>query len=231
MIKYLFLLIFSVSIFTARGQCSRQDLLIPIDEPEVYPVEGTAVLQFELDGTKQVIFQENFATIQGLELRVFLSTTERLEQGGTELEITTEPLQDDNGGQDMGDPITGLKIFELPEDVELTDFDYIIIQCVQADVLWGRATLGALEGADCSLLNLEDNTIATTTIFPNPTNDIINISSPTQNIEVALYDTLGKKILEQTGTQTIDLSNVLPGVYFVQLIEGEKKKTLKIIRQ
>ena len=229
--KPIFLLLFFTSILTVQGQCGRQDSLIPIDEPEVYPVEGTAVMQFEIDGTKQVIFEDNFATIQGLELRVFLSTTERLDQGGSELEITTEPLQDDNGGQDMGDPITGLKIFDLPQDIGLSDYDYVIIQCVQADVLWGRATLGALEGADCSVLNLEDNTIATTTIFPNPTNDIINISSQTQNIEVALYDTLGKKVFEQTGTQTIDLSNVLPGVYFIQFIEGEKKRTLKIIRQ
>lgn len=229
--KYTFLLLFFASFLTIQAQCGRQDTLIAIDDPELYPVTGTALMQFETDGTKQVIFQEDFATVQGIELRVFLCTTERLNQGGTELEISTEPLQDDNGGQDTGDPITGLKIFDVPENVALSDFDYVIIQCVQADVLWGRATLGEPEGADCDALNLEDNLITQTTVFPNPAQNTLHISSTANNIQVELFDTLGRKVHAQSGTETISLTRFLPGVYFAQLTQGKQQRTIKVIKQ
>lgn len=229
--KHILLLVLFTSVLSVNAQCLRQDTFTAIDEPDQYPIEGTVVMQFETDGSKQVVFQEDFATVQGLELRVFLSTTERLAQGGTEIEISTEPLQDDNGGQDMGDLITGMKIFDIPDTIGLEDFDYVIVQCVQADVLWGRAFLGELEGEDCATLSLEETNLLQTQLYPNPATTSLHITSPTENIEVAMYDTLGRKIYSQTGTQVMDISNFKSGVYFVQLTEGEKQRTIKVIRQ
>ena len=202
-----------------------------IDEPEVYPVTGTALIEFTVEGTKQVIFQEDFETIQGLELRVFLSTTPRLDQGGIEQEVTTEPLQDDNGGQDMGDVISGFKSFTMSEDTELSDFQYIIIQCVQADVLWGRASLGEAQGADCESLSTEETSLVNAGIFPNPATTVLHINNGAQLSEINIFDLLGKKVYSQKGTGDINLEKLLPGVYLVRLIEQEKQQTVKLIIQ
>lgn len=217
-----------------QAQCSREGSLEAIDDPAQYPVEGTASILFQTDGTKQVFFADDFATVQGIELRVFLTTTERLGQGGTELQVTTEPLQDDNGGQDMNDPITGMKVFDVPSGVNLSDFDYIIIQCVQADVLWGRASLGANQGADCNTLSTEDRPFDTVAITPNPMRDQFTISGlTTQDTQIAIFDILGKRVHTQQNVtnQTINVSSLKTGIYMMTMISGDQKTTRKLIIQ
>ncbi len=217
-----------------QAQCFREGTLAAVDDPEDYPVEGTAFLRFETDGTKQVIFADDFATVQGIELRVFLSTTERLNQGGTELQVTTEPLQDDNGGQDMNDPITGMKTFDVPDSVNLGDFSYIIIQCVQADVLWGRTTLGQNEGADCATLAVENNAFDTMSITPNPMRDQFSIAGLTnQEAEIAIFDILGKRVYtqQQVTNQTIHIPSLRAGMYIMTISSGGQKTTRKLIVQ
>lgn len=217
-----------------QAQCFREGALAAVDDPDDYPVEGTASIRFETDGTKQVIFADDFATVQGIELRVFLTTTERLDQGGTEIQVTTEPLQDDNGGQDMNDPITGMKVFDVPDSVNLGDFSYIIIQCVQADVLWGRATLGENEGADCATLAVENNAFDTVNITPNPMRDQFSISGlTTQNNDIVIYDVIGKQVHAQQNitNQSIYVPTLKTGLYIMTISSGDQKTTRKLIVQ
>ncbi|MFC4634760.1 T9SS type A sorting domain-containing protein [Dokdonia ponticola] len=218
----------------AHAQCFREGAFAAIDDPAQYPVSGTGSILFETDGTKQVVFGDDFSTVQGIELRVYLSTTERLNQGGTELEVTTEPLQDDNGGQDTNDPITGMKTFDVPDSVNLGDFSYIIIQCVQADVLWGRVDLGENEGADCSTLAIENNAFDTVNITPNPMRDQFSISGlTTQEAEIAIFDILGKRVYtqQQVTNQMINISSLRAGIYIMTISSGDQKATRKLIVQ
>ncbi|MFT5892718.1 MAG: hypothetical protein ACI9Y7_002830 [Dokdonia sp.] len=217
-----------------HAQCSREGAFAAIDDPAQYPVAGTGSILFETDGTKQVVFADDFVTVQGIELRVFLTTTERLDQGGTELEVTTEPLQDDNGGQDMNDPITGMKVFDVPDSVNLGDFSYIIIQCVQADVLWGRVELGQNEGADCATLTIESSTFDNVNIAPNPMRDQFSISGlTTQNNEIVIYDVVGKRVHAQQNitNQSIYVPTLKTGLYIMTISSGDQKTTRKLIVQ
>ena len=61
-------------------------------------------------------------------------------------------------------------------------------------------------------------------IFPNPTNDIINlnISEPTH---IELYDILGNKLFEKFSTR-LDLSDLSPGVYYIKY-SGQTKMVVK----
>lgn len=217
-----------------HAQCSREGAFAAIDDPDQYPVEGTGSILFQTDGTKQVVFADDFATVQGIELRVFLTTTERLGQGGTEIQVTTEPLQDDNGGQDMNDPITGMKTFDVPDSVNLGDFSYIIIQCVQADVLWGRVELGQNEGTDCATLAVENSVFDTMNIAPNPMRDQFSISGlTTQEAEITIFDMLGKSVYtqQQVTNQTIHISSLKAGIYIMTISSGDQKTTRKLIVQ
>lgn len=228
----LFLALFAFSTIS-QAQCSREDQFEAIDDPGQYPVSGTASLEFQTDGTKQVIFADDFATVQGIELRVFLSSTPRLAQGGNELEVTTEPLQDDNGGQDMNDPITGMKTFDVPASVNLSDFDYIIIQCVQADVLWGRADLGANQGPDCSTLSVAQNTLDQLNVYPNPARNNFSISGLQNPAEIAIFDTLGKRVLAQqlSNTSPVSVTDLKAGLYLIRITSQGQQITQKLIIQ
>jgi hypothetical protein len=228
----LFLAIFAFTTIS-QAQCSREDQFEAIDDPAQYPVSGTASLEFQTDGSKQVVFADDFVTVQGIELRVFLSSTPRLAQGGSEIEVTTEPLQDDNGGQDMNDPITGMKTFDVPASVNLSDFDYIIIQCVQADVLWGRADLGSNQGPDCSTLGVIENNLDQVNVYPNPASDNFSISGLQNPAEIAIFDVLGKRVLAQqiSGVNPVNVTDLKAGLYLLRIMSQGQQITQKLIIQ
>jgi hypothetical protein len=51
-----------------------------------------------------------------------------------------------------------------------------------------------------------------------------------QNKEVAIYDVLGKKVLQSTMTsKELNVSSLSPGVYIIKIKEGEATATRKLI--
>lgn len=62
----------------------------------------------------------------------------------------------------------------------------------------------------------EQSTTNSLSIFPNPSKGVVQISSYETNIHVSVYDNSGKLILE-SNSKTIDLSNEMKGVYTLKL--------------
>lgn len=70
-------------------------------------------------------------------------------------------------------------------------------------------------------------------IYPNPSNGIFTIKS-TENIEVSVFDMLGKLIMtRKLGLESsIDLSQYRDGVYILRIINSDKKEqTYKLIKK
>lgn len=68
--------------------------------------------------------------------------------------------------------------------------------------------------------------------YPNPvSNGKVYISSKSmQNKEVAIYDVLGKKVLQSTmTTKELNVSSLSPGVYIIKIKEAEATVTRKLI--
>lgn len=61
------------------------------------------------------------------------------------------------------------------------------------------------------------------TLYPNPTSGIVYLSRP---VSFVLYNSLGKKCLEGSGQNVVDLSSLPDGVYFMLTSEGEKRKII-----
>jgi uncharacterized repeat protein (TIGR03803 family) len=82
-----------------------------------------------------------------------------------------------------------------------------------------------------STLGVSDNSISNLDIkiYPNPTNDILNIKSefPIDNIEI--YSVLGKKIFEIKNTSLIDLGLLSSGVYIVKVFSNNTFISKKIL--
>lgn len=89
------------------------------------------------------------------------------------------------------------------------------------------------------------------TIFPNPTQDVLNIRTSTfENVTYTLYDAQGKLVMQNilSAEQTpIQVSQLAPGAYSLELIfedgnkgslswtpqsiaEGSKRKTFKLVK-
>ncbi len=92
------------------------------------------------------------------------------------------------------------------------------------DVISDAATLNVTT----AVLDLEK---AGVSIVPNPAKDYIHIINKGNKIDrVTIYNTSGKKILEQTkNIDRIDISNINTGVYFVKVVQGKDVGLVRIL--
>ena len=67
-------------------------------------------------------------------------------------------------------------------------------------------------------------------LFPNPTNDIVNIASNLQ-INAVVYNALGQPILQKSNARQIDMSGFESGIYNLILTHNDLQFTKKIIKQ
>ncbi len=81
-------------------------------------------------------------------------------------------------------------------------------------------------------LATSDFDAATFTIYPNPTTTLLYISlNDTNNVkEVAVYNTLGQKLLTTINTNTIDVSTLSQGTYLISVETDNGKVTQQFIK-
>ena len=86
------------------------------------------------------------------------------------------------------------------------------------------------------VLSVDQEDFNQTSIFPNPFNDVINISSTKKIVRTHIVDILGKTVLNiedtSNGISKIDVSNFSNGMYFVRLeSDSNEVKTIKLIKE
>ena len=75
--------------------------------------------------------------------------------------------------------------------------------------------------------DLDENII----IYPNPTEDILFISGNENELEVSIYDLLGKRVMKVSVINRIDISLLSIGTYLVYINNGTKVSQYKIIKK
>lgn len=70
-------------------------------------------------------------------------------------------------------------------------------------------------------------------IYPNPTNGVLNISSDVNNTEVQVLNMLGQEVLSvvESGDFSIDITDQKSGIYFVNIKNDKGTATTKIVKQ
>ena len=92
---------------------------------------------------------------------------------------------------------------------------------------------GIVFSQDCSL-GIEEAIAVQLSIFPNPVENTIFIQNHygLDIYSVSLYDTLGRKVMENTeATESIDVSNLTAGIYFIHITTDSGIVTKKIIKE
>lgn len=80
------------------------------------------------------------------------------------------------------------------------------------------------------ILGLGDTNQNKFSIYPNPANDFINITSQTSgDISVAVYDILGKQVISKITSERVDISTLTSGVYIVKISQNGISSTKKLI--
>ena len=79
-------------------------------------------------------------------------------------------------------------------------------------------------------LSIKENNIEGLNIFPNPANDVLNITSNSAaNKNVQLFDLTGKKVLDVTTVSQVNVSTLKAGIYVAKINEAGKTATRKVV--
>ena len=82
----------------------------------------------------------------------------------------------------------------------------------------------------CPTASVDDQNQLDISIYPNPTSDIVYIDGNYTQLEAVVYDILGKQVMNKSITNSIDISQLEKGVYILQLFDGAKLTTQRIIK-
>ena len=84
-----------------------------------------------------------------------------------------------------------------------------------------------------TLSKVNDDVAAQIKVYPNPVNNIVNISG-FKNSTIKIFDVAGKILVNKsykTGSCKIDFTNYTPGIYFINIINNKNTIVKKIIKR
>lgn len=119
--------------------------------------------------------------------------------------------------------------YDCIHEISVFSIDYQLL-CYQDDE--GFSIKNTLNECDYYLMlntgELSSNNIS---IYPNPAKSKVTIQSEIEFDEVNLYDLQGKKFPVQLdfNLKQIDINNFKSGIYFLEIISGQMKKTEKLM--
>ena len=79
-------------------------------------------------------------------------------------------------------------------------------------------------------VSIDDVIAANISLYPNPTNDILNVEGEGIN-EIQLMDVNGRTVMTTAATRQLDLRGLAAGVYMVRVITNEGTTTQKIVKK
>ena len=128
----------TIPVASSQSTTSSSSQIEEVSRPFVkkrYSIQGEWSI-IETDGQTQIKFSENFMTKGGPDLKVYLSQTpiEDLDsQAASSNTVSIGVLKSKSGGQ----------IYTVPDDIDLTKYQSVIIHCEAFSVLWGGFNLPA----------------------------------------------------------------------------------------
>ena len=82
----------------------------------------------------------------------------------------------------------------------------------------------------CPTARVDDQNQLDISIYPNPSSDMVYTDGNHSQLKLVMYDILGKQVMNKSITNSIDISQLEKGVYILQLSDGAKLTTQRIIK-
>ncbi len=149
------------------------------------------------------------------------------------------------GGGNYPDNTTITETIEIPEDscytFEILD-SYgdgggpVTLEDSQGTVIYSSSgNYGSGEsvnfGGQVIILGVGQNELTNVVLYPNPTNNMMTIANA-ENASVAIFNIVGQRVMEVntiSNAQTVDVSNLQAGTYFVQISKEGQTTVEKLI--
>jgi hypothetical protein len=66
-------------------------------------------------------------------------------------------------------------------------------------------------------------------VYPNPASNVLNVKSQ-ETLNLEIYNNLGQFILRSNNSNSVDVSSLSRGVYFIKVSNGINTSTKKFIK-
>lgn len=95
-----------------------------------------------------------------------------------------------------------------------------------------ESALGSIVVGEPGTASIDDVFASKVTVYPNPANSFINISSAEAISGVEVYNVIGKRVLQVTNVvnNSVDVSSLSKGMYILKIASGNSIATKKIIK-
>lgn len=95
-----------------------------------------------------------------------------------------------------------------------------------------ESAIGSIVVGEPGTASIDDVFASKVTVYPNPANSFINISSAEAISGVEVYNVIGKRVLQVTNVvnNSIDVSSLSKGMYILKIASGDSIATKKIIK-
>ncbi|WP_334056077.1 T9SS type A sorting domain-containing protein [Polaribacter sp. P097] len=95
-----------------------------------------------------------------------------------------------------------------------------------------ESSLGSVVVGEPGTASVDDVFASNLTVYPNPANSFVNISSSENISGVEVYNVIGKRVLQVTNVvnNSIDVSSLSKGMYILKIASGDSIATKKIIK-
>lgn len=99
------------------------------------------------------------------------------------------------------------------------------------DLYWNRSIKGTVKVTITTGIN--DNSVESTSVFPNPASDVLNIRNVQEGTEISIYNIAGELVLSQVidNDATIDISALNAGLYAIRISNNSIVSTMKLIKK
>tara|TARA_R110002110_G_scaffold95109_9_gene245856 strand:+ start:615 stop:1577 length:963 start_codon:yes stop_codon:yes gene_type:complete len=128
-----------------------------------------------------------------------------------DLEVVVPGTQFVDGNGNIPSSLGGVNLFSISADNEYYTDDFNF--------------------GDQIIANVEENTLANFSVYPNPANDEVNILFNEDIEEVRIYDLSGKLLLSGFSERVVDVSVLATGLYFIELSSLKGKSIQKFIKE
>lgn len=132
---------------------------------------------------------------------------------------------------DFGDSNTSTEVdpVHIYEEIDTYTVTLTIFACEEAYT--------QTKTIDITTLNTADFTVETFTTYPNPTSGNLHLTREEgfKDIDIVISDLSGKAVLStsanETDELTLNLSNLNPGIYMLNIVDGNRSYVKKIIKK
>ncbi len=176
------------------------------DGPD-YMLDGSVTITKGLDGKLTLQLSNDFNTSNGPDLHIYLANANRPDPNS----LILAPLIKANGFQE----------YEIPNTVQITDYNFVLIHCKQFNHFWGHAELGSLMG-NCITSGIVNNTNKNEfIIYPNPSIDHINVKTDLKINSYSIIDLNGRIIKEgiYNSTKQVSIIELPEGFYTFKFVD------------